>query len=214
MRGGYSGSVATTPTRARRRQSPEETRSLILDSAEALLRERPFRELSVDEVMRPTGYRRTVFYRHFTGLPDLVLAVLSRVLPALSEANERFREVAGQEIGEDDVRPVIRSVVEHWQRHGPLMRALRDAGVYDAQIDGLIEATQERFRSLLAESFAERQRAGWSGGADPRQLAAALTSMNQRYLLDCFGGPEARATVDEATDALTTVWAAVMTRAS
>ncbi|HEY8583649.1 MAG TPA: TetR/AcrR family transcriptional regulator [Capillimicrobium sp.] len=202
------------PTRARRRQSPEETRSLILDSAEAVLRERPFREISVDEVMQPTGYRRTVFYRHFTGLPDLVVAVLSRVLPALAEANERFREVAGQQLGEDDVRPVIRSVVEHWQRHGPLMLALRDAGVYDAQIDALIDATQERFIGLLADVLAERQGAGWSGGSDPRQLAAALTSMNQRYLLHCFGGREARATVDEATDALTAVWAAVITRAS
>ena len=93
--------MATTPTRVRRRQSPEETRSLILDSAERLLRERPFRELSVDEIMQPTGYRRTVFYRHFTGLPELVLAVLARVLPELAQANDAFREIAAREIDDD-----------------------------------------------------------------------------------------------------------------
>lgn len=206
--------MASTPTRARRRQSPEETRSLILDSAQRLLRERPFRELSVDEIMQPTGYRRTVFYRHFTGLPDLVLAVLGRVLPALAEANDAFREMASRELGDADVRPVIRTVVEHWERHGPLMLALRDAGVYDAEIDRLIDETQERFIGLLGDAFAERQEAGWSRGADPRQLAAALTSMNQRYLLHCFGGPQQRATVDEATETLTAVWVGVVSRGS
>ena len=61
------------PSASRRRQQPDETRSLILDTAERLLRERPFRELSVDEVMRPTGYRRDRLSTasSFTGLPDL-----------------------------------------------------------------------------------------------------------------------------------------------
>lgn len=206
--------MAATPTRARRRQTPQETRSLILDSAERLLRERPFRELSVDEVMRPTGYRRTVFYRHFSGLPDLVLAVLARVLPELAQANDAFQALAARELAEDEVRAVLRGVVEHWERHGPLMLALRDAGVYDAEIEALVERTQERFVGELARSMARRQDAGWAGGAKPEQLALALTSMNQRYLLHCFGRPPARATVDEATDALTAVWSALLSRGS
>lgn len=206
--------TSSSGTRNRRRQTPQETRAVILDSAERLLRERPFRELSVDEVMKPTGYRRTVFYRHFTGLPDLVLAVLGRVLPELAQANESFREIAADALNEDDIRPVLRSVAEHWERHGPLMRALRDAGVYDEQIDALIDQTQDRFVGLLAEVFAQRQAAGWAGGAKPEQLAAALTSMNQRYLLHCFGRSEPRATVDEATDTLTAIWSVVVTRAS
>ncbi|HEU4656926.1 MAG TPA: TetR/AcrR family transcriptional regulator [Capillimicrobium sp.] len=202
-----NGNVAT---RSRRRQTPEETRAVILDSAERLLRERPFREISVDEVMKPTGYRRTVFYRHFPGLPELVLAVLARTLPDLAEANESFRAIASEELDAGDVRPIVRRVVEHWERHGPLMLALRDAGVYDAEIDALIDQTQERFIGLLAEVLEQRQQAGWGRGADPRQLATALTSMNQRYLLHVFGRREPRATVEDATEALTTIWTAVV----
>lgn len=204
--------MSTAPTRARRRQTPDETRTLIVDSAERLLRERPFRDLSVDEVMKPTGYRRTVFYRHFTGLPDLVLAVLGRVLPELAQANDAFGEIADREIAEDEIRVLLRGVVEHWERHGPLLIALRDAGVYDAEIDGLIEQTQRRFVSILGEAIGRRQEAGWAGGAAPEQLASALTGMNQRYLMDCFGRPPARASVDEATDALTAIWGAVLGR--
>jgi AcrR family transcriptional regulator len=203
---------SSSATRSRRRQTPEETRAVILDSAERLLRERPFRDLSVDEVMKPTGYRRTVFYRHFAGLPDLVLAVLTRVLPGLAEANDAFRELASSEISQETVRGLIRGVVEHWERHGPLMHAMRDAGVYDSEIDALIESTPERFNGELGESIAAHQAAGWAVGAEPVQLAAALTSMNQRYLLHCFGGPRPRATVDEATDALTTIWSALVSR--
>lgn len=202
--------MASTPTRSRRRQSPEETRSLILDSADRLLRERPFREISVDEVMRPTGYRRTVFYRHFTGLPEMVLAVLARVMPELVQATEAFLEISGGEITESQVRELVRGVVEHWERHGPLMLALRDASAYDAEIDELIEQAQARMTATLAKGLARRQEAGYLLGAKPEQLAIALTSMNQRYLLTCFGRTPPRATVDEATDALTAIWGAVV----
>lgn len=203
-------SVVAAPTRLRARQQPDETRTLILDTADRLMRERPFRELSVDEVMRPTGYGRTVFYRHFTGLPQLVLSVLARVLPELAEAQARFAELAERDLDRAEIRTVLRPVVEHWQRHGPLLRAMRDAAVADREIEALVQQTQSRFQSLLAEGIARRQAAGWSRGAQPHQLAGALIAMNQRYLLTSFGEPEPSVDVDAATDALALVWGAVL----
>ncbi|UGS38147.1 TetR/AcrR family transcriptional regulator [Capillimicrobium parvum] len=203
-----------SPVRSRRRQQPDETRSLILDTAERLLRERPFRELSVDEVMRPTGYRRTVFYRHFTGMPDLVLAVLARVLPAFAEANQAFLEAAGEEITPERARTLLAPVVEHWQRHGALMRAMRDAAVYDGEIHELVMAAQYRFRATTVAALERRRAAGVLQDADLEQIAELLSAMNQRYLMAAFGGDrpaeQPPVSVETATATLALAWVAVL----
>jgi len=198
------------PTRARARQQPDETRTLILDNAEMLLRTRPFRELSVDEVMRPTGYGRTVFYRHFTGLPDLVLAVLARVLPAFTEATQAFVEAAGGDFDADRARTLLRPIVHHWAKHGTLMRAMRDAAVYDSTIDGLVAATQERFHAMVVSALERRRAAGALQTADLDQVANLLASMNQRYLLMTFGEGEG-ADIEKTIDTLALGWLAIIT---
>jgi AcrR family transcriptional regulator len=203
------------PVRSRRRQQPDETRSLIIDTADRLLRERPFRELSVDEVMRPTGYRRTVFYRHFTGLPDLVLAVLSRVMPEFAAANQKFLAAAGEPITLEHAQELLRPSVEHYQRHGALMRAMRDATVYDAEVHQLVMGAQYRLRSTMVAALERRrEQTGVLEGADLEQVAEALAGMNQRYLMASFGGdgPEEQppVTVDVATETLARIWVAVL----
>ena len=204
-----------TPTRSRARQQPDETRTLILDTAEDLLRSRPFRELSVDEVMRPTGYGRTVFYRHFTGLPDLVLAVLSRVLPQFTQATQAFVEAAGDLLDAERARALLRPVVEHWARHGTLMRAMRDAAVYDSTIDSLVAATQDRYHAMVVSALERRRAAaGVLQNADLDQVARLLESMNQRYLVMAFGESDSDgddAAVERAIDTLALGWLAIIT---
>jgi len=185
-----------------------------VETADRLLRERPFRELSVDEVMRPTGYGRTVFYRHFTGLPQLVLAVLTRVISDFGAAQAKLEAIAEDDVGEDEIRAILRPLVVQWQAHGPLMRAMRDASVADGEIEVLVSQTHRQAQARVAESLARRQAAGWSQGADPFQLAGALLGMNQRFLLANFGRPDSTADVDTVTDTLVTVWTAVLRRRS
>src|SRR3954468_4220591 len=73
--------------RTRRRQTREESRRQILAAADAILRERSYRDLTIDAVMERTGFSRTVFYRHFADLPDLVLAVMQDAgIPLLEQA--------------------------------------------------------------------------------------------------------------------------------
>lgn len=200
-----------TPTRARARQQPDETRTLILDNAEQLLRARPFRELSVDEVMRPTGYGRTVFYRHFGGLPELVLAVLDRVLPEFTDATQAFVIAAGGPLDLERSRALLRPVVEHWARHGPLMRAMRDAAVYDSAIDDLVSETQASFHELIVAALQQRRAAGLLQRADLHEVARLLASMNQRYLMLAFGdGDGDEEAIERVVDTLALGWTAIV----
>ena len=51
----------------------------IVAAAEALLRERPFRELTVDEVMRRTDLSRPSFYVYFRDRHHLILRVVEHL---------------------------------------------------------------------------------------------------------------------------------------
>ncbi|HTF58994.1 MAG TPA: helix-turn-helix domain-containing protein, partial [Actinomycetes bacterium] len=68
------GSVQVEPRRRRRRRKDSERE--ILEAAERLLRERPFRELTVDDLMAATSQSRTAFYRHFTDRQDLLVHLI------------------------------------------------------------------------------------------------------------------------------------------
>ena len=46
-------------------------------AAGRLLRERPFRELTVDDLMAATSQSRTAFYRHFADRQDLLVHLVS-----------------------------------------------------------------------------------------------------------------------------------------
>ena len=67
----------TTKTASKRHATPRytrrESREQIIEAATALLAERSFAELSVGEIMERAGRERTIFYRNFDGLTDMLL---------------------------------------------------------------------------------------------------------------------------------------------
>src|ERR671930_1521422 len=93
----------------RRRRTPEAAQREIIEAAESLLRERPFRELTVDEVMRRTGLSRPSFYVYFRDRHDLVLRIVEHIGGELFAMSERW--YAGTGAGPALVRDAIDGVV-------------------------------------------------------------------------------------------------------
>src|ERR1700752_3325254 len=79
-----------TESRRRRRRSPEVAEREIVDAAESLLRERPFRELTVDEVMRRTDLSRPSLYVYFRDRHHLVLRVVEHLGKELFTMADRW----------------------------------------------------------------------------------------------------------------------------
>src|SRR5436309_16125269 len=104
--------------RTRRREQRESTRRQILDAAERFLRERPYRELSVDVVMTDTGLTRTAFYRHFDDITDLVLRLLGEVGGELFAIAQVWNRTAGAEPPRA-AQQALGEVVGFFVRHGP-----------------------------------------------------------------------------------------------
>src|SRR3954470_9940642 len=117
----------------RRRRSPEVAEQEIIDAAEALLRERPFRELTVDEVMRRTDLSRPSFYVYFRDRHQLVLRVVEHLGGELFAMSERWYTGAGD--GPQLARDAIDGIAAVFAEHGPVLRALADAAVQDPEVE-------------------------------------------------------------------------------
>ena len=98
----------------RRRRTPEAAEREIVEAAEALLREKPFRELTVDDLMRRTGLSRPSFYVYFRDRHDLVLKVVEHIGGELFAMSERWYEGTGD--GPALVREAIDGVVGRVRR--------------------------------------------------------------------------------------------------
>ena len=196
--------VAEATRPRRRRRTPAEAEQEIIAAAEALLREHPFRHLTVDEVMRRTELSRPSFYVYFRDRHHLVLRVVEHIGSELQTMADRWFK--GGQDGPGEVRSALEGVVTVFAEHGPVLQALADAAtddpdvevVYGALVQGFIDVTAEHIRT---ESAARRLLTI----ADAEQMARALVLMTERYLLATMGrGPSvAAATI---TETLTSVW--------
>src|SRR5215211_3945109 len=104
----------------RRRRTPEVAEREIVAAAEELLRERPFRELTVDEVMRRTDLSRPSFYVYFRDRHHLVLRVVEHLGTELWTMSERW--FAGEGDGPALTRDATEGLVSVFAEHGPVLR--------------------------------------------------------------------------------------------
>jgi AcrR family transcriptional regulator len=179
----------------------------IVDAAASLLRERPFRELTVDDLMRQTGLSRPSFYVYFRDRHDLVLRVVERIGTDLMEMSERWYAGTGE--GRGLIRDAIEGVVMVFARHGPVLRALSDAAVEDPRVEKAYTELIESFVVATARHIEAEMAAGRVLPLDPVETAKALTWMMERYL-QVNVGRTPDVPVEPITDALTTIWTRVL----
>jgi AcrR family transcriptional regulator len=172
--------------RTRRREQREETRRQILAVAERSLRERPYRELTVDVVMAETGLTRTAFYRHFDDVTDLVLRLYEDVARELFAVAKRWADTAG--VGYPTPgREGLAGVIDFYVRNGPLIRAIAEAAVTDERIELAYRGSTDRFIEVTTGALERMAGQGLLKVPDPRALARAMTIMTTAYLLAEFG---------------------------
>jgi AcrR family transcriptional regulator len=187
----------------RRRRSPEVAEREILAAAEELLRERPFRDLTVDEVMRRTELSRPSFYVHFRDRHHLVLRVVERFGAEMWDVSECWFE--GTEEGGLRIRDALAGVVAVFERHGPVLHALADAATVDPEVELAYNALMQTFIDATAKHIEAEIDAGRILPLDARETARALCLMNDRYLLAVLGHTPTAAP-DTVIETLATIW--------
>jgi AcrR family transcriptional regulator len=191
------------------RLTRQQSRDRIIAAATELIRRTPYGALTVDDVMREAGAGRTIFYRHFDDLADLLRRAGREAFEALLQAEQELREAhAG---GQADIaRAAIAPAVAVYRQHGPLLRAIAEAAaIGDEQIAAGQQAMLERFDELVAEVLRASPKLSGRSDDDIAETARALNLMNMNYLLDAFGR-EPRVSTETAVQALSAIWTAVL----
>ncbi len=202
--------VARVPVRGvevvarRRRRTPEAAQAEIVEAAEALLRERPFRELTVDEVMRRTGLSRPSFYVYFKDRHELVLRVVVHLEQELLAVANRWYESLGG--GASVLRDALAGIVGVWEEHGAVLRALADAAADDPDVEDMYAALLQRFVDVTAEHIQLEISVGSLPKIDATEASKALVWMSERYLYHSFG-PDRRVPPAKVLETLGTIWA-------
>ncbi len=191
------------PAPKRRRRSPEEARSEILRATERFLRERPFRELTVDEVMVGTGLSRPSFYVYFRDRHALLLCLVEEMGAELFAQANHWLKGTGEPVA--DARAALDGVAGVYREHGLTLRAIADAASLDPQVEAVYGGLVERFVTATGEHITEEMGAGRMEPVDPLETARALVWMTERYLLDRLGVRDP-APMPRVVETLLTIW--------
>ncbi len=192
----------------RTRESRERSRARIVDAATELVRERSYAELNVGEIMERAGIGRTLFYRHFDDLADLLLRVAREAIDELYEAQVAL---AATRVGHDPANAfeAIELPVDVYRRHGPVLRALSEAAAADPLVAERQVELRDRFDQLVGEALARAGPLTGNPVSDPAESARALNRLTEGYLLDAYGR-EPRVEPAVATRTLTEIWIATV----
>lgn len=174
------------PDYRRIRRKPEVAEALILDTAEALLREQPFRELAIDDLMARTGMRRSSFYSYFRDRNEIVVRLVDRIGGQMFAVADRWL-VGPTDDGPEDVRQALREVARVYAAHGPVLAAIAEAAHHDDQVEEVFRGLIDRFSTAVAKRIRSEKRAGRSTVSNPDLTAQALMLMNERFLAERLG---------------------------
>jgi TetR/AcrR family transcriptional regulator, ethionamide resistance regulator len=162
--------------RSANRRHRNEAREQILDVARRELRVKPFRELSVDELMRETGLSRTAFYRFFPDREAVLIDLLGEVWTALAEA----RDLEGPAEGE--VTPAsMAKLRELLADNRGVLRAVADAAASDEEVERTYrEFMYSYWIDDLTARIKKAQESGLAEGLNPELAGEALGWMAER----------------------------------
>ncbi len=181
---------AAQPLAKRIRRRPEEAENEILDAARAFLAENDFRDLTVREVMKGTGMRRSAFYNYFEDRYELVLGLVEQIEGEFAESSRSWFEAS------EDHELRLATALERgalvWTRHGRVLRALNEASYHDHAIEQYYrQGLVQKFIDAVAVKVRAENQAGRASVPEPRSIAEGLVLLNiQLYLEHAARAPD------------------------
>ncbi len=95
--------------------------------------ERPFRDLTVAELMAGTTLSRPAFYQYFDDLHDLIVQLLHEVEVVMHGTANPWISGEGEPVAA--LREALAGVIQTCVDHGPILRAVSDAAPLDERLE-------------------------------------------------------------------------------
>jgi AcrR family transcriptional regulator len=195
---------------ARGRRAPRPTgddrQQAILTTAERLLGERDFAEISIDDLARGAGISRPTFYFYFPSKTAVLLTLLDRVVEEAEVATGGVLDRLAEDPRER-WREAIDTFYQSFRSHRPVALACGQVRLSSPEVRDLWAAVTEGWvRRTEAAIMAERARGAAPPGRPARDLAIALNSMNERVLHATFADLPPALAESTVVDVLLDIW--------
>ena len=163
----------------------ERTRAAILNSALDFLWTHPFRDMTVQSLMAPTGASRSAFYRYFKDLHELMEILLDALKEATTAATGPWLTGVGDPVVL--LNESLTGLVEVCYEQGPILRATTDAATTDERLEKAWAQFVKQFHDGVTARIEADQAQGLIPDFDARPVAIALNLMDAYTLVDAFG---------------------------
>lgn len=200
------------PVRGRRPARPtgDDRELAILATAERLLEQRSLGAISVDDLARGAGISRPTFYFYFPSKDAVLLTLLDRVVAEADAAMDAAFDRPADGPREAWQR-VLRAYHDTFRGHRALTVAWAEARTSSAAVRTLWAEVVERWVQRCATAIeAERARGAAPAGPAARDLAVALTSMNERVIYASLSGDGPAVADEDVVPVLLRVWLAAV----
>src|SRR3954451_18120214 len=201
------GSRAPAP-RGRRstRPSGDDREAAILATAERLLDDRPFSEISVDDLAKGAGLSRPTFYFYFPSKDAVLLTLIERVIVEADTASEGLADTLPDDRYEA-WRTAINVFFEAFVKHKGVTRAGHAARATHTEIRDLLARFMQKWIDNTAATIeAERERGLAPTTLPAQDLATALNLMNERTLFASFSDEQPAIPKEHVLETLVHVW--------
>ena len=200
----------TTTSRSRRTSSHRKgdaNELAILETAERLLGESAFSEISIADLAAGAGISRSSFYFYFGAKDEVLMTLFDRLAGELEPIVRAMAEGIA-----DDPRAGLTTGIEAtarlWREHGPVLVATSEATALSPQLSAVWSTTVQRFIDVNADMIRAERRRGAAPAAGPgaQDLATSLIWLNVRSLEAIATGTQPAASPARITGVLTEIW--------
>jgi AcrR family transcriptional regulator len=181
----------------------ERTRAAILNAAVDFLWSHPFRDMTVNSLMAPTGVGRSAFYQYFKDLHELMEILLDTVRDELVAVTGPWFEGVGDPVVL--LNESLDGLVEVCYHRGPILRAIDDASSSDKRLEKAWAQFFGEFNDAVSTRIEADQGQGLISEFAARPVAIALNHLDAYTLIEAFG-QRPRSKREPVREALARIW--------
>lgn len=188
------------------RPSGDDREAAILATAERLLEDKPFADISVDDLAKGAGLSRPTFYFYFPSKEAVLLALIE---PLIQKADTGFDGV--RETLPTDPRRAFRQGISTFftafGSHAVVARAGTEAMATSPDVRAVWSAFMQKWiKQTAALILAERARGAAPDNIPAHDLATSLNLMNERAMTATLIAEDGAVAIDRIVDTLTHIW--------
>jgi AcrR family transcriptional regulator len=181
----------------------ERVRAEILNAAFRFLWSRPFRDMTVNNLMEQTSVSRPSFYNYFADTHELMESLLTILESDILEGTNPWLSDEGDPV--ELLYESLAAEVHICYRCGPFLKAVTDAAGTDARVEAGWYGMLDRFDNAVSERVVADQELGLIESFDPQSVATTLNQVNASMYVRVFG-QRPRGRPERVLDAISRVW--------